>query len=942
MPELFKEFDTKKRYHRKAPLQDMQILNYLQKNKSEEYDAILREDGSWEVQYHLSPMRASLINWYPFEAGASVLEVGGAFGELTHILCRKCAHVTSIEREPIRVRGLMQRCQRHGNLEVYQCDFKDFRTDRKYDYILAVGILESQNIVTKNLSDYADVITHLCSFLGQGGKLLLACENRMGIRYLCGARDGKTGIPFDGINQYPSEKGLRGFTKLELETILEKAGMLKYKFYYPLPDYKMAQAIYADQNLPKDSVRDRVIPYYEDKQSILASELDMLDFCIQSGCLDVFANSFLIECTIDGVCSDVKSVFLTVDRGSDAAMATIHEGNFMYKEALYPKGSEILNRMAANIADMKAHGIRVVPHDRQVYNRVQMPYLEYPTLMSVLRKAVQDDVNLFVSLLDQVWKDICQSSDEVSQDRNPLCRQWGENEDWGPIMESVYYDMVPMNCFYINGEIVYYDQEFVKHGFPAKYTMFRAILYTYINIPEAEEVIGRKEMLSRYGISDVMWAAFFYEESLFVSGLRKHEVFHHFHEMSQVSYADMRENAKRLAGLTLDEKPDTLAAKTLQGIKGIQLRLLEEFDRVCVENDIHYTLMYGSMLGAVRNQGMIPWDDDVDVAMLRRDYDRLMELAEDSFKPPFFLQSPKSDKQVFYGGYVKLRYSDSCALELNNLGKEYNAGIWIDIFPLDDYNTGGMPAQVRLQEIRNHQEMIYAQLYGLDFALWKNIDKEGWSNTIQDAREIDLKVLWERLDGLLRGQYTEDVQYVSVLARYHTSDAIRVFPKRWFEEVERVPFEDMWLPVPRQAAQCLQYIYGPGYLEFPPEESRRPKHKAIYSADMPYATVRKTIPLMCDAAYDCGKDSVVLRVAILGSLGYIQWYMQQYGMKLMPSLILTDDRMQWGHLYEGIVVDSPDVLKTCGHVLLITSYEQYLDKEDMLSKLESLNYIVFF
>lgn len=941
MPELFVEFDTKTRCHKKDPLQDMVILHYLRKNEPEEYDAVLREDSRWNVQYHLSPMRMSLINWYPFKENAEVLEIGGAFGELTHILCQKCAYVTCVEREPIRVQGIMQRCRWYSNLDVYQCDFKDFHTDRKYDYILAVGILESQDIASKNPCDYAKIITYLGSFLKQEGKLLVACENRMGIRYLCGAKDGKTGIPFDGVNQYPEEEGLRGFTKQELETILDKAGIFSYKFYYPLPDYKMPQVVYAEKSLPRDSVRDRVIPYYEDKQSLLASELDMLDFCIQSKCLDSLSNSFFVECAMDGVNSEIKSVFLTVDRGIEAAMATIHEGDVMYKEAIYPKGKEILDNMVVHIEDMEAHGIQVVPHRKQTDCRVQMPYLNYPTLMAVLRKAVQENVSLFISLLDQMWKDICRSSDEVAGERNPLRGRCGEDEDWGPILRTLYYDMVPMNCFYIDGEIVYFDQEFVKYDFPAKYTMFRTILYTYINIPEAEKVITKKDVLSRYGISDTMWTIFFNEESFFVSSLRKHDVFHHFHEMSQISFAEMRENARALIYREENEQKTTFINKVSQGIREIQLMLLREFDRICVTNNIQYTLMYGSMLGAVRNQGVIPWDDDVDVAMLRRDYDRLMNLGEDVFQAPFFLQNFKTDGQVFYGGYAKLRYSESCAVELNNLGKEYNAGIWIDIFPLDDYNTEGMSAQVRLQAIRDHQEMIYAQLYGMDFAHWRNIDKDGWKNTIEDAKETDLKVLWERLDGLLRGQYTENIQYVSVLARYQTSDAIRVFPKRWFEEIERVPFEDMLLPVPRQASQCLQLLYGPNYLELPPEWVRRPKHKAIYKIDMSYAIVREMLPLTCASTYAGRTNSLVQRVVILGDLEYAQGYLRQYGMKMMPDLIITDDIMQWGHLYEGIVIDSMEALMACDHVLLIISYERYLNREEELSKMKNLEYIVF-
>ncbi len=527
--------------------EDQRILEYIRQAEPEEYDTVLDKDGSWSVQYHLSPMRDSLFSWYPFEADAEVLEAGGAFGELTHILCEKCAYVTSVEREPVRAQAIKSRCRMYENLKICQCDIRDVQPVRKYDYVTAVGLLESQRIESKDLGDYAEFLVHLCSFLKPSGRLLLACENRMGIRYLCGERDGKTGIPYDGVRRYPQERGILGFTRMELEAVLEKAGITRRRFYYPLPDYRMVQAVYAEHSLPEDSVRDRVIPYYKDRRSVVASELDLMDFCIQSKCLHVFANSFLVECVLDeAACTDIESVFLTVDRGRPAAMAAIHEGAFMYKEALYPQGAADLARSVRHVEDLKRHGIRVVPHIRMSKRRIRMPYVEAPVLMSVLRDTLGQDAERFVCLMDQVWGDICRSSDVSDVSEDFLWMQQCAEQDWGPVLKNVYFDMVPMNCFYDEGEIVYFDQEFVRHDYPAKYTMFRVILYTYIHISEAENAVPRARMLRRYGISDVMWDVFFREETAFVSSLRKHEVFHHFHEMSQVSYEEMRENAKRL------------------------------------------------------------------------------------------------------------------------------------------------------------------------------------------------------------------------------------------------------------------------------------------------------------------------------------------------------------------------------------------------------------
>lgn len=532
-------------YSRKSYQEDQKILEYILCKDPEDYDEILQNDGSWQVHRRLSPMRASLLEWYPFRENADVLEVGGAFGELTHVLCKKCGQVTSVEREPDRAKAIRSRCRGWQNLTVCACDLMQIRTERKYDYVFAAGILESQEIRSKNMEDYAEFVSRLCAFLKPSGKLLLVSGNRMGVRYLCGEPDEKTGIPFDGISRYPMDQGLYGFTRKELEAIVEKAGIRRHRFYYPLPDDQMVQAVYAQEDLPKDGVKDRVIAYYRDRHTVVASQSDLMDFCIGSGCLHEFANSFFVECVPDGgACTDIHSVFFTADRGLQAATATIHQAGQMYKKALDPQGIPALERAVRHAQDLKRQGIAVVPHTLTADGQIRMPYVELPLLMSVLRDAAAKDSAFFGRLLDQVWGDIRSSSMEADGSGHPLWQQWG-GEDWGMFLENVYFDMVPMNCFYDAGRIVYFDQEFVRHLYPAKYTMFRVLLYTYLNIPEAEETAPKAGMLKKYGISNVMWDVFLKEESLFVSSLRNHQVFWHFHEMSRISYADIRKNTER-------------------------------------------------------------------------------------------------------------------------------------------------------------------------------------------------------------------------------------------------------------------------------------------------------------------------------------------------------------------------------------------------------------
>lgn len=128
---------------------------------------------------------------------------------------------------------------------------------------------------------------------------------------------------------------------------------------------------------------------------------------------------------------------------------------------------------------------------------------------------------------------------------------------------------------------------------------------------------------------------------------------------------------------------DYIVTSEIKEIWAVELDLLAELDRVCKKHDIQYYADGGTLLGAVRHKGFIPWDDDIDIAMMRKDYDRLCSVAKEEFSHPYFFQTEYSDFGSLRG-HAQLRNSQTTAI----LGgkenvRQYNQGIFIDIFPMD-------------------------------------------------------------------------------------------------------------------------------------------------------------------------------------------------------------------------------------------------------------------
>lgn len=517
---------------------------YIEVNAGEDYDDLIKNDERWEVFFHLSQMRTSLVNWYEFKEGSSLLEIGGDFGALTGVFCDRCGKVAVLENSPYRAEAICKRYRSRNNLSVYIETPESFQCSEQFDYIMLAGGLEDIGRGGMLVKDYGAYIKRLESWLKPDGKLLLAVDNRYGLRYFCGTPERHTGIPFRGINQYPDSLAGRTFSRRELISILEEAGFPYHKFYYPLPDYLVPQLIYSEEYLPQKDVCERLVFYYENAGTLVANERDLYADIIENHVFEFFANSFFVECGWEKGCSVIYGA-LTTDRGPECALATtIHDNDIVKKKALYSEGLKSVRSVYENIQELEKQGICVVPH-RWEDRGVVMPLVKSVTFSDYLRSIVKEQPDLFERLLDGLYQQVLLSSERVMEEENSLLDEENRGLDFGPILKKAYIDMVPFNCFYIEGQFVFFDQEFTRINFPAKYVLFRALKYTYLSIPFAEEYVPQKRMIEKYCMEEI-WPIFTKEEDRFVGGNRRYDIYRNFYSRTWIDRQRICDNGERL------------------------------------------------------------------------------------------------------------------------------------------------------------------------------------------------------------------------------------------------------------------------------------------------------------------------------------------------------------------------------------------------------------
>lgn len=251
-------------------------------------------------------------------------------------------------------------------------------------------------------------------------------------------------------------------------------------------------------------------------------------------------------------------------------------------------------------------------------------------------------------------------------------------------------------------------------------------------------------------------------------------------------------------------------SEKLNKVHEILLDLFKEFKRVCSKYDLKYLANGGTLIGAARHNGFIPWDDDMDISMMYDDYVKFLEVAFDDFKEPYFLQSYKSDATAEISA-ARIRNSKTTGCtkwEYDNLKiASHNKGIFVDVFPI-------FP-------VSNNEIIRIAQKQRLD-SLWKSI--RGWNAVTSLALGYDTKYAqyipdWEKMKDCytieqVKQQYMDacndfvgDSELLGMTS-FRTHSEKLMWPKEWFDEVIELPFEDTTISCPKMYDEILTKTYG--------------------------------------------------------------------------------------------------------------------------------------
>ena len=262
--------------------------------------------------------------------------------------------------------------------------------------------------------------------------------------------------------------------------------------------------------------------------------------------------------------------------------------------------------------------------------------------------------------------------------------------------------------------------------------------------------------------------------------------------------------------LKSEEKNGYLITEEMKKVWQTELDILEEIMKICEKNDIKYYANGGTILGGIRHQGFIPWDDDIDLMMLRKDYDKFMDIAIKELKEPYFCQCYKTEKNYFRG-HIQVRNSNTTAIIDEDKYNEYNKGIWVDIFPLDNVPDDEEEREKFITEIKKRKEKISYLAY--------NKKPKNYIKRILKPICLKIYLKFFNLDKAIKELEEYATKYKNIETKYSEMLILELgkfeYDNNWFKEETKINFEYLKLPTIKKYDEYLEKQYGKDYMEIP-------------------------------------------------------------------------------------------------------------------------------
>ena len=254
---------------------------------------------------------------------------------------------------------------------------------------------------------------------------------------------------------------------------------------------------------------------------------------------------------------------------------------------------------------------------------------------------------------------------------------------------------------------------------------------------------------------------------------------------------------------------------TLRDVQLVELYIAKEIKRICTKHNIRYFMSDGTLLGAVRHQGFIPWDDDMDFGMLLEDYNKFLAVAKEELSEDFFLQHVTTDPGYIMP-YAKIRMNGTAVHEAVAADREMHCGIWVDIFPFVAVEEKKVSSPLFFP-VANLLMTMYQQKNGYDLnAVTKNKLKRMVKSMLKYL-PVSKAVLRRYIFGFLQDSPKESgfcMKIRAVLGKQF------VFRREYFDQFTQLQFEDETFSAPMCFDKVLTSEYG-DYMVIPPESERK-------------------------------------------------------------------------------------------------------------------------
>lgn len=279
--------------------------------------------------------------------------------------------------------------------------------------------------------------------------------------------------------------------------------------------------------------------------------------------------------------------------------------------------------------------------------------------------------------------------------------------------------------------------------------------------------------------------------------------------------------------LESEVKCDYLISHEMKKVWNIELEMLKKLDKICKDNNIKYSLAGGSLLGAVRHKGYIPWDDDIDIMMQRNEYEKFLEIAQKQFEFPYFIQYYKTEK-YYNRGHAQIRNSNTTAIINGDEYNDFNKGIFIDIFPLDNIPDSEDEKKKFLKKILKHKKKL---------EFFYNIRSS--SKIKYYVKKIIRKIKYTFID------YNKEIEkFENLLKKYNNIETKQCgalgfrpdefkYETQWFKEIIEVPFENMKVKIIRNYDEALKRQYN-DYMKIPKDKNGSIHGKVIFNTNESY------------------------------------------------------------------------------------------------------------